>query len=235
MELIINHLSKKFGKKIILDQADFTFEKGKIYVLLGRNGSGKTTFFNCINGDLALDSGDITLSSEENTRPVSFEDISYVISTPTVPSFLTGREFLSFFMSINNKKIHFDKTADQYLEMVGIKEEDRDTLLRDYSHGMKTKIQLLLSLINDTPVLLLDEPLTALDVVAAEEMKDLLKKAKDGRIVIFSTHIMELALTLADEIVLLHNHKLTSLPTEEADNEERRQMILEALKEEENA
>lgn len=123
--------------------------------------------------------------------------------------------------------------------MVGIKMEDRDKLLNDYSHGMKTKMQVIINVIASINVLLLDEPLTALDVVAAEEMKNLLRAQKDERIMIFSTHIMELALTLCDEIVLLRDGKFEMLYMhDEAGNkrsdEEIRETIISALKEGEN-
>ena len=105
MEFIIEHLSKSFEKKEVLRDIDFTFEEGKIYGLLGRNGAGKTTFFNCVNGDIAADSGTFVLRTETGDRKVQPEDIGYVLSTPTVPEFLTGREFLKFFLDINEKEI----------------------------------------------------------------------------------------------------------------------------------
>ena len=86
---------------------------------------------------------------------------------------------------------------------MSIAPEDRDKLLKDYSHGMKNKMQMLVNIIAQPNILLLDEPLTSLDVVVAEEMKNLLRSLKDGRITIFSTHILDLALDLCDEIVLL--------------------------------
>ena len=85
------------------------------------------------------------------------------------------------------------KTIDEYFDIVKIDKEDRDKLMKDYSHGMKNKMQMLIYLIASPNILLLDEPLTSFDVVVAEEMKELLKKMKKDRILIFSTHIMELA------------------------------------------
>ena len=70
MEFIIEHLSKSFEKKEVLRDIDFTFEEGKIYGLLGRNGAGKTTFFNCVNGDIAADSGTFVLCTETGDRKV---------------------------------------------------------------------------------------------------------------------------------------------------------------------
>lgn len=100
MKLIIEHLQKNFEDKKVLEDISFCFEKGKIYGLLGRNGAGKTTLFNCLNQDLEIDKGDFYL--EDNGRkPLTMSDIGYVLSTPTVPEFLTAREFLKFFIEIN--------------------------------------------------------------------------------------------------------------------------------------
>ena len=101
MRFIIEHLSKHFEKKEVLKDINFTFEEGKIYGLLGRNGAGKTTLFNCINRDIRSDGGTFYLEADNGKRELRAEDIGYVLSTPTVPEFLTGREFLKFFMDIN--------------------------------------------------------------------------------------------------------------------------------------
>ena len=112
---------------------------------------------------------------------------------------------------INKDNINDSKTIDEYFDLVKIDEEDRDKLLKEYSHGMKNKMQMLVNIILDSELLLLDEPLTSLDVVVAEEMKNLFKSLKKDHILIFSTHIMELALDLCDEIVILSNGVLTKV------------------------
>lgn len=147
MKFVIEHLSKSFEKKEVLRDIDFTFDEGKIYGLLGRNGAGKTTLFNCLNRDLKADSGNFYIEDENGVRrEVSAEDIGYVLSTPTVPEFLTGREFLKFFMDINEKSIKNPKSIDEYFDYMSIEPEDRDKLLKDYSHGMKNKMQMLINI-----------------------------------------------------------------------------------------
>lgn len=235
MQFIIENLSKKFGSKEVLKQIDFSFGSGKIYGLLGRNGAGKTTLFNCVNRDLKADSGSFYIAEEDGKREIIPEDIGYVLSTPTVPEFLTGREFLKFFVDINQKSIEGLRPLDEYFEMMNLALEDRDRLLKDYSHGMKNKMQMLINIIASPNVLLLDEPLTSLDVVVAEEMKQLLRQQKEGRVIIFSTHIMELALDLCDEIVILNHGELEVVDKENLDNQEFKDKIIRALREEENA
>ena len=93
MKLVIKDLYKSFEKNEVLKGINFEFENGKIYALLGRNGAGKTTLFNCINEDLEIDKGEILLEYTKRHK-IGPEDIGYVVSTPNVPEFLTGREFL---------------------------------------------------------------------------------------------------------------------------------------------
>ena len=231
MKLVIKDLKKNFEKKEVLKNINFTFESGKIYGLLGRNGAGKTTLFNCLNEDLDIDSGEFYL--EENKKiKIEAQDIGYVLSTPNVPEFLTGREFLKFFIEINQERIENQKTIDEYFDLIKIEVEDRDELLKDYSHGMKNKMQMLVNIIINPKVLLLDEPLTSFDVVVAEEMKNLLKSIKKDHIIIFSTHIMELALDLCDEIVLLNKGVLEHVDKKTNKDESLKEKIIDALKEE---
>ena len=232
MNFVIEHLSKHFDRKEVLRDISFSFESGKIYGLLGRNGAGKTTLFNCVNRDLKCDGGAFWLEEDGKRREVKSGDIGYVLSTPTVPEFLTGREFLKFFLEINGKSIVNPKSADEYFEDISIEPEDRDKLLKNYSHGMKNKMQMLVNMIARPSVLLLDEPLTSLDVVVAEEMKQLLRSLKQDRVTIFSTHIMDLALDLCDEIVLLSHGELERVDKSDLDSQGFRDRILEALREE---
>ncbi|MBC8568976.1 ABC transporter ATP-binding protein [Mogibacterium sp. NSJ-24] len=231
MKLIIKDLKKSFEKKEVLNGINFEFEKGKIYGLLGRNGAGKTTLFNCINEDIPIDAGDFYIEDENGSKPAP-EYIGYVLSTPNVPEFLTGREFLKFFIEINEHKIKDKKDIDLYFDLMKINESDRDKLMKDYSHGMKNKMQMLVNIIASPDVLLLDEPLTSFDVVVAEEMKQMLKSIKDNHIIIFSTHIMELALDLCDEIVILNKGILEQIDKNYLDSDSFKNKIIETLKEE---
>lgn len=228
MKLIVKDLTKKYDQKQVLTDINFTFEQGKIYGLLGRNGAGKTTFFNCLNKDIPFDSGTFLLE-DESQKEVTLSDIGYVLSTPNVPEFLTGREFLKFFLEINQKEIKDMKSIDEYFDFMHIEVEDRDKLLKDYSYGMKNKMQMLVNIIANPKILLLDEPLTSLDVVVAEEMKQMLKSIKKDHIIIFSTHIMELALSLCDEIVILNHGKLEEIDRKNISDKEMKDKIIGAL------
>lgn len=235
MEFIIENLSKSFGKQRVLQNIDFTFESGRIYGLLGRNGAGKTTLFNCVNRDMKADSGSFYIQDGDHRRALKPEDIGYVLSTPTVPEFLTGREFLKFFLDIHSDKLGPVQNLDAYFEYMSIAPADRDKLMKDYSHGMKNKMQMLISIIAQPNLLLLDEPLTSLDVVVAEEIKNLLRKIKQRRIIIFSTHILDLAVDLCDEIVLLSHGTLERVSKDDLGDDAFKQKIIAALREDSHA
>ena len=89
---------------------------------------------------------------------------------------------------------------------------------------------MLLNIIGKPRLMLLDEPLTSLDVVVAEEMKDILRDQKEGRVIIFSTHLLDIALDLCDEIVLLNHGRLEPIDKENLDNDDFKEKIIEALK-----
>ena len=231
MKLMLENIQKSFDNKEVLKDITFEFEKGKIYALLGRNGAGKTTLFNILADEIKEDSGKVSLFAEEGVRNLENEDLSYVYSTPVLPDFLTGYEFIRFFMDINKDKIAPEKTIDDYFDLIKIDREDRHRLIKGYSHGMKNKVQMLLFLIAKPPVILLDEPLTSLDVVVALEIKRLLRSIREDHIIIFSTHILQLATDLCDEIVILNEGKLSLLEHDMLSDSNFEEEIMTRLKE----
>ncbi len=230
MHLVLKNVKKNFSEKEVLKGINFSFEKGKIYGLLGRNGAGKTTLFNCISEDIKADEGKITVEENGMERDINSADIGYVLSTPVVPEFLTAGEFLKFFLDINKPEKSNPQAMDEYFDLMKIAPEDRNKLMKDYSHGMKNKMQMLVNFIADPAILLLDEPLTSFDVVVADEMKQLLRSLKEDHIIIFSTHILELALDLCDEIVILNDGVLEGIEKEHLDNAELKEKIIAALR-----
>ena len=231
MKLQLEQIRKSFDNKEVLKDVSFDFENGKIYALLGRNGSGKTTLFNILADEVKEDGGTMHLEIDGQNKELSIEDLSYVYSSPVLPDFLTGYEFIRFFMDINKEKLKGDDTIDDYFNLIKIDETDRHLLIKNYSHGMKNKVQMLLFLIAKPPVILLDEPLTSLDVVVALEIKKLLKSIRQNHIIIFSTHILQLATDLCDEIVILNDGMLSLLDHEMLSDPNFEEEIILRLKE----
>ncbi|VTR62527.1 phosphate import ATP-binding protein PstB [Actinobacillus pleuropneumoniae] len=114
-------------------------------------------------------------------------------SLPNLQEFLTGYEFIRFFIDVNENVIakRGEDVNGRLFDMMRIAKDDRHKLLKHYSYGMKNKIQMLLFLLMKPPVILLDEPLTSFDVIVALEMKQLLREMKTDHILIFSTHILQ--------------------------------------------
>ncbi len=147
MHLKVSNLRKSYDK-LVLDSVSYDFYKGKIYAVLGRNGAGKTTFFNCLNKDVSYEEGTVSLVEDGLERELEFDDIGLVSASPVLPEFLTGYEFIHYFMKLNTKALVGDRQAiDDYFDLMRIEKEDRFKLIKTYSHGMKNKLQLLSSLI----------------------------------------------------------------------------------------
>lgn len=208
MKLIVKNLSKTFGKKEVLKNASYTFDQGEVYALLGRNGSGKTTLFKLITDSIVKDSGEVLLEVDGKTSPLDFKDVFFMVSEPELPKFLTGREFISFFIEANKENIKDTKDIDSYFSLVDLDTDDSNRLIQDYSTGMKNKLQMLMFLILRPRVILMDEPLTSLDVVIQLQMKKIIREIHKDHIIIFSTHILQLAKDICDRIVLLHDKTL---------------------------
>lgn len=204
-------LSKNFDKKEALKNLNLSIKKGEFYCLLGPNGAGKTTTLKLLSGLLNPTQGkiyiggtDIILNPEEAKKKIGF-----IPDTPFIYENLTANEFLNFIGNI----FGMDKTAlkrriDYYLDIFGLTEY-RDSLLREYSHGMRQKIVYISSFIHNPKVLLVDEPLVGLDPHAIHLIKKMLKEeSKKGLTILMCTHILYIAEELADRIGILTKGRL---------------------------
>lgn len=204
MKLEIRNITKKYDKNLVLENVNYTFHEGKIYSILGRNGCGKTTLFNIINRDIDAQSDEFLLDGNE----VNDADVGMLYSENILPKFLTGYEYIKFFIDINEIKPQL--TIDEYFDFMDFTQEDRHNIIKNYSHGMKSKISILGLLLSKKKIILLDEPLTSIDIIISNQIKKIIKKLKnEGHIIILSTHILELAKSLSDEIVILKDRKLS--------------------------
>ena len=202
MILKINNLNFSYGEKKILSNVDIYFKENKIYGLIGNNGVGKTTLFNLLKNTYKY-KGTIKLDNKNITN----NDIMMIHSIPNLPEYLTGREYLKYFLKL--KRVEIDIL--EIIKLVNFKESDLDKLIKEYSHGMKNKIELLTILIVNPKIILLDEPLSNIDIITQEEIKVVLNILKQNHIIIISTHIIDLAFDLCDEIILMNNTKLTRI------------------------
>lgn len=216
MQLKIQNIHKRFNENEVLKGCSFTFDQGKIYGLLGRNGAGKTTLFNVLYEELQQDSGTFTLQTSNGESNLTPDDIGMVFTDNYLPDFMTGYEFIKFFLELHPNEDNL--SIEEYFDFVSIDKGSRHRLIKTYSSGMQSKLSLLTVIIKKPKIILLDEPLTAVDVVSGIEMKRLLIEMKSSSILILSTHMLQLAEDMCDELVLLKNGQLSSI--DDFNNEE---------------
>lgn len=230
MQLRIQKIYKQFNNRTVLNHTSCDFKEGLIYSILGRNGAGKTTLFKCINGELIFEEGAVVLEENGICRPLTFEDVGIVSASPVLPDFLTGYEFVHFFVKLNREKDLLG-SINSYFDLMRIEEEDRHKLIKNYSYGMKNKLQLLCCLIRNPKIILLDEPLSSFDIVVSHDIKEMLLHMKDQHIILMATHIMQLAQDMSDEIVLLREGILEVAKELDLHGAEFEDYIIKALKE----
>lgn len=234
MILNIQELHKAYGDNIVLKGLNYRFEQGKIYSIIGRNGAGKTTLFNCINRDISFEQGTITLIDGVKESKLTFEETGMVSASPVLPEFLTGYEFINYFLSFNDSYAATnEQTVNDYFNLFRFQENDRFKLIKNYSYGMKNKLQLLCCLIRNPKVILLDEPLSSFDIIVSHDIKERLVEMKHDHIILMSTHILQLATDVSDEIVLLRNGTLTGFDWKGYQREAYEKYLIDALNEEE--
>lgn len=199
MKIEIKNVSKVFGNNEIVKDVNLTFEGGKIYGLVGRNGSGKSVLLKMICAFYEPTSGQILFDGENvignNKFPPSTRAL---IEKPNFLSDLTGEENLLLLAEIQNK-IGL-KEIRETLEKVNLI-DDKDKKYHKYSLGMKQKLGIAQVLMEDPEVMILDEPFNGLDDASAKSIRDLLKEEKKkGKIIILATHIKEDINALVDEL-----------------------------------
>jgi len=197
----ISNLYKSFGKTKVLVGIDQTFEESKITVILGPNGSGKTTMIKSILGMVIPDKGSIKVLNSNIQNQWSYRDsISYMRQIANFPANLTVKELINMITDIrvsnNTKQLELIKDFGLQSFM--------KVRLSNLSGGTKQKVNIMLAFMYDSPIMILDEPTNGLDPVALIRLKELIKEKKEAGIsLIITTHIMQLVEELADEIIFL--------------------------------
>ena len=231
MTLVIENIHKSFGNNHVFEGASTEIKKGRIYALLGRNGSGKTTLFDLISSRKPLDEGSISIEEDGIRREIDQRDLFYMVANPYLPNFMTSREFLSFFIDVNQDHIREERTIDELFDWIELRSLERDKLISSYSLGTRNKLQMLMFLLLRPPIILMDEPLTSLDVVVQLQIKKLLKEIEEDHIIIFSTHILQLARDLCDELIILNDKRLSLIDDNRFQDQDYEQNIIELLRE----
>ncbi|MBN2441964.1 MAG: ABC transporter ATP-binding protein [Spirochaetales bacterium] len=207
---IIN-FSRRFGSISAVENMNLTIKEGLVFGLLGPNGAGKSTTVKTIAGAIKPTSGTILINGKDSVNnPIEAKKMTgYVPENPGLFKNLTGREYLYLIGNL----YHMEETVlkekiTRILTQFGL-EERGDEQIDSYSKGMAQKLVIASAIIHNPQVLILDEPLTGLDAKAAAILKEIIRSfARNGKTVLFSSHILDVVEKLCDEIAILFQGNL---------------------------
>ena len=208
--IVVDHLTKKYGELEAVRDLSFTVDKGKIWGLLGPNGSGKTTTMRILTGYLAATQGRASVGSfDVFERPNEVKKILGYLpeNVPLYPE-MTVSGYLRFVAEI--KQIPRSKRREavaRTLEAAGL-EAVRHRLLRNISRGFKQRVGIAQALIHDPQVLILDEPTIGLDPAQIVEIRQLIKSLRRERTIMLSTHILQEVSQTCDGVAIINEGRL---------------------------
>lgn len=191
---------KRFGKLIVLEDVNFDIDKGGIFAVLGPNGSGKTTILKIILGMVLPQKGKVFFDKKEVLGSWNYRNnIGYLPQIAQFPDNLTVGELIAMMKDIRNQKSNEKELIDKFNL-----HEHLDKKLGNLSGGTRQKVNIVLTFMFDSQVLILDEPTAGLDPISMLHLKEIIRQEKArGKIILITTHIMPLVEELADEIIFL--------------------------------
>ena len=211
--LVLNGVTKRFGKLVAVDHISLRIPRGSIYGLLGPNGSGKTTTIRMIMSIILPDEGSLSVLGSSN--PMAVKDrLGYLPEEKGLYKKMKAGEILAYFGRLKGlSRYDANRRARELLERYGLGEWVKKRC-EALSKGMAQKVQVLGTLIHEPELVILDEPFSGLDPVNVEMIREVILQIKrEGRTVIFSTHVMEQAEQICDSIVLIdHGKKIIDGP-----------------------
>lgn len=209
-------LKLDINSKPILNNIDFTLEKGKIVVLLGPNGSGKTTLLKALNGLIKIKEGKIT----DNKKQVDFLNKSILVfDEPVLYEELTGMEHIRFIMELNSCDYKKQKEQISYMIQQFELKPYMNKLIGTYSLGTKKKIQFLCALLCKSDIILMDEYISGLDPQILYSVKKIMREyVKEGHTILLSTHMLDMAEKFCDDVILINEGRVVSNGTESIGN-----------------
>jgi ABC-2 type transport system ATP-binding protein len=211
----LRNVTKCYNSDLVaVNGLNLTIKQGEVFALLGPNGSGKSTTLKMLMGLVSPTSGSVNvLGIDVQQNPVEVKRlVGYVPESPSIYEFLTGIEYLDFIgdvygMSADEKQ----QRITEYLKALQLDGREGD-MINSYSDGMKKKIALISAFIHKPKLLILDEPLNALDPRSARIVKDILAGLKaQGVTTIITTHVLEIAQAFSDQIAIMYKGNLLAL------------------------
>lgn len=200
MTIEINNLHKKFGKNKVLKGVDLSIDQGRIYAILGPNGSGKTTLIKSILGMVIPEKGNISVLNSPIKKDWKYrKKIDYLPQIANFPPNIKVKELIRMIKDLRNSP----SEEASLISLFGI-QPFLDKKLSTLSGGTKQKVNIVLTFMFDSPLIILDEPTTGLDPKALICLKGLIQNEKaKGKTILITSHIMQFVEEMADEILYL--------------------------------
>lgn len=202
-----SHVTKKIKKEILLDDISIEFQGGRVYGLQGKNGSGKTMLMRAICGLITLSDGEIDIDGEILYKDISFpRSVGALLENPSFLNGYTGLKNLQLLADIQGKVK--EKELKEWLRKVGLDADDK-RVYRKYSLGMKQKLGIAAAVMGSPDLVILDEPINAIDEAGVEKVRKILGELKDkGSLIIVACHDSEELTLLSDEIIKISKGRI---------------------------
>lgn len=202
----IKNVTKKYGDNVALNNISFNVNDGEIFAFIGHNGAGKTTLIKAIVGIHEFEDGDILINGKSiKKEPIACKkNMAFVPDNPELYEQMKAIDFINFICDMYEvpKNIR-EENIKKYAKLFEIENNLNDTI-ELFSHGMKQKIAIISALAHNPKVLIMDEPFVGLDPKAVFEVKEIMNKMiKEGKIIFFSTHILDVAEKLCSRVAII--------------------------------
>lgn len=205
--LAVDQLSKSFNGNLAVKEARFHFEQGRCVALLGPNGAGKTTILKMLAGLLKPTTGKIQYQDEKANADLR-KYIGYLPQYPIFHDWMTGAEFLHYVGKLTHlSDAEAKQRTTELLELVGIADSKKQRIGK-YSGGMKQRLGIAQAIIHRPKLLLLDEPVSALDPFGRREVLEMIKKLKEDTTILFSTHVLNDAEEVSDDVIIINHGEI---------------------------
>ena len=210
----IKNVTKKYGEKIALDNISFNVNDGEIFAFIGHNGAGKTTLIKSIIGIHGFEEGEILINDKSIKKETVAckKEMAFVPDDPELYENMKAIDYINFICDMYGVDLETRKAnITKYAKLFDIENNLNDTI-NSFSHGMKQKVALISALAHNPRVLIMDEPFVGLDPKAVFDVKNIMNEMiKDGKIVFFSTHILDVAEKLCSRVAIIKKGKLVKV------------------------
>jgi ABC-2 type transport system ATP-binding protein len=213
--LRLQHLTRRYGKRLAVDNLSLNIHRGEIFGFLGPNGAGKTTTIRMVFGLITPTAGSVKILEKDlaHHRAEVLPRVGALIEAPALYLYMSGLDNLKAVASTLGGVSA--KRYDAILEVVGLKGREKD-LVRTYSLGMKQRLGLAIALLQDPELLILDEPANGLDPAGIVEMRDLMRRlADEGKTVLISSHLLTEVQQICSRVAIINAGKLVTETTVE--------------------